>query len=188
MVPALWWPWSARRIRTAGFLLNVHVMIYKHPPPRPRPPPFHLRLQLNPPQTTSAPTHGQYVDTLAFHPSTSQLIREPSRPVELVTKEAFVDIITPHAAPRGPIELVVLNSCKGEGLARVLQREARVRYVVYWKSEVSNDNCGMCTALLLPTLRFEYRLIPLPLSFPPPPPAPIQSSSPISSILSSTAA
>ena len=93
------------------------------PPPPPPPPPPPLQ------------------DTLAFHPSAAQLLREPSQPVELVTKEAFVKLLLPFAAPRGPLELVVLNSCSGEGLAQALSREARVRYVVYWACDVPNANC-----------------------------------------------
>ena len=64
-----------------------------------------------------------------YHCASSQVF-------DTVKPHEFLEMLYPHIWPRGPIELVVLNSCKGEGLARLLQEEAHVPYVVYWKTKV----------------------------------------------------
>eukprot|EP00618_Florenciella_parvula_P035410 CAMPEP_0119489544 /NCGR_PEP_ID=MMETSP1344-20130328/14961_1 /TAXON_ID=236787 /ORGANISM="Florenciella parvula, Strain CCMP2471" /LENGTH=1189 /DNA_ID=CAMNT_0007524607 /DNA_START=171 /DNA_END=3737 /DNA_ORIENTATION=- len=83
----------------------------------------------------------EFVDALPFHTSLTDQAANPSQVFDTVKPRDFLDMLYPHIFPRGPIELVVLNSCKGEGLARLLHEEAQVPYVIYWKSAVVEANC-----------------------------------------------
>ena len=70
----------------------------------------------------------EFVDALPFHTSLTDQAANPSQVFDTVKPRDFLDMLYPHIFPRGPIELVVLNSCKGEGLARLLHEEAQVPY------------------------------------------------------------